>query len=89
MARLMAILMITLWAVQSVSADTKYWGSGKDFGKGWAVDDRGNVRGMGKEFGKGYRADRNGNLFGTGKSWGERWTVSPQEAKGNKPPYPR
>lgn len=85
---------ITLWVLVLVSAsagaaERHYWGSGKDFGKGWTVDDKGNIHGTGKNFGKGYKADRNGNLYGTGKNFGERWTVSPQGNKGGKPPFPR
>lgn len=77
-----AILVALVLASLQAEAAERYWGSGKNFGKGWSVEDKGNVRGMGKEFGKGYQASPNGTLNGTGKSFGERWTPSKQGQKG-------
>lgn len=73
-----ALALILIVIAPGSMADQKYWGGGKDFGKGWTVDDRGNIRGTGKNFGKGYQTDKSGTLYGTGKSFGERWTPSKQ-----------
>ena len=84
-----SLLVLALVSASTMAAEKRYWGAGKDFGKGWTVDDKGNVYGTGKNFGKGYKIDKNGNVYGTMKNFGEHWTVSPQGGKGKNPAYPR